>query len=39
LKECSSGEGFYFEGTDAVEIAATFRKIFHDIQAKLHLSR
>jgi hypothetical protein len=26
LKECSSGEGFYFEGTDAAEIATTFRK-------------
>lgn len=38
LRECSSGEGFYFEGTDAAEIAATFRKIFHDIQAKMHLS-
>jgi Flp pilus assembly protein TadG len=38
LRECSSGEGFYFEGTDAAEIAATFRKIFYDIQAKLHLS-
>jgi Flp pilus assembly protein TadG len=39
LKECSSGEGFYFEGTDANEIATTFRKIFRDIQTKLHLSR
>jgi Flp pilus assembly protein TadG len=38
LKECSSGEAYYFEGTDAAEIASTFRKIFHDIQAKLHLS-
>jgi Flp pilus assembly protein TadG len=38
LRECSSGEGYYFEGTDGAEIAATFRKIFHDIQTKLHLS-
>jgi hypothetical protein len=38
LRECSSGEGYYFEGTDAAEIAATFRKIFRDIQTKLHLS-
>jgi Flp pilus assembly protein TadG len=38
LKECSSGEGYYFEGTDGTEIATTFRKIFRDIQTKLHLS-
>jgi Flp pilus assembly protein TadG len=32
LKECSSGEGFYYEGTDAAEIAQNFRQIFKSIQ-------
>ena len=38
LRECSSGDSYYFEGTDASEIAETFAKIFRDIQNKMQLS-
>lgn len=39
LKECSSGDTFYYEGTDAAEIALNFRKIFRDIQNKSSFSQ
>jgi Flp pilus assembly protein TadG len=39
LKECSSGEGFYYEGTDAAEIAQNFRQIFKSIQNSTAFAR
>lgn len=39
LKECSSGETYYFEGTDSAQISANFRMIFRAIQDKLRISQ
>jgi hypothetical protein len=39
LKECSSGDGFYYEGTDAAEIAQNFRQIFKSIQNSTAFAR